>query len=55
MEGEREKHRHEGEMSIGCLSFIDTPTGDRTHNLGTCPNLESNPKLSGLQNDAPAN
>lgn len=28
---------------------------DRTHSLGMCPNLESDPKPSGSQNDTPAN
>ena len=38
-EREREKHQWERETSTGCL-FIPALTGDRTHNLGMCPNQE---------------
>ena len=39
--------RWEGrERNINQLSFPQTPTGDRTHNLGMCPNQESTCHLS---------
>ena len=42
-EREREKHRCEGEVSISCL-LVCAPAGDRTRNLGMCPDHESNQK-----------
>ena len=42
---EKEKH----------LPPIHTPTGDRTHNLGTCPNRELNLRPFGVQDNAPTN
>ena len=38
---EKEKHWCERDTSIGCLLFC-SPTRERTHNLGTCPDWESN-------------
>ena len=43
----------EGERNIDQLPPIRTPTGDQTHNLGMCPDQESNPQAFGVQDSAP--
>ena len=50
-EREREKYRCETETSTGCV--ICAPTGDRTHNLGKCPDWEPNLQYFGVWEDAP--
>ena len=58
-EGEREvgvggeKHRYE--RKICSLSPMCTPTRDRTHNLGMCPDQESNSQPFGVWDNAPKN
>ena len=37
------------ERNSDWLLFIGAPTGDRTHNLGMCSDLELNQRLFGLQ------
>ena len=45
----------EGERNIGQLSPVHAPTGDRTCNLGVCPDQESNLPPFGVWDDAPTN
>ena len=49
-EGERERERHQ---NINRLPPICAPTGDRTSNLGMCPNQESSPHCCGIQENTP--
>ena len=41
--------------NIDWLLPIHTLTGDQTHNLGTCPDQESNLQPLGVRDDAPVN
>ena len=50
--GDRARER---ERNIVWLPPIADPTGDRTHNPGTCPDQESNPQPSAARDDAPSN
>ena len=50
MEKEREKNFNVKEKHPWLL-VIGAPTGDRTSNLGMCPDRESNPQPFGLQSD----
>lgn len=50
----RERGR-ERERDIDWLSPMHTPTGDRTHNLGMCPEGESNLPPFGVWDDVPTN
>ena len=47
---ERERERHQ---NINRLPPICAPTGDRTSNLGMCPNQESNLHCCGIQENTP--
>ena len=51
-EWEREKER---QRSIYQLSLVHSPAGDRTCNLGLCPNQESNLWSFDLREDTPTN
>ena len=50
---ERERDKSMRERNIDQLPLIGSPTGDRTHNLGMCPDRELNLQHFGLQDDAP--
>ena len=52
--GGRERER-ERERNIDWLSPICTPTRDWTHNLGMCPDWESNPQPLSAQDSDPTN
>ena len=43
------------ERNIDWLLPTHATTGDWTHNLGMCPDQESNPQHFGVQDDAPTN
>ena len=38
----REREKHQGERETDWLPFVRAPTGNRTHNLGICPDRELN-------------
>ena len=41
------------ERNINWLLFVGVPTGNQTHNLGMCPDWESNPQSLGVQDNTP--
>ena len=61
LEREEERERERGremdvkERNIDCLPSVRAPTGDRTHNLGMCPDWGSNPQTFGVQDNTPTN
>ena len=51
---EREEER-ERERNVDLLPPVHDQTGDRTDNLGMCPDWELNPQPFGVQDDASSN
>ena len=51
---QRERERNIDVRNIDWLPLVCAPTRDRAHNLGMCPDQESNPKPSGGQRTLPA-
>lgn len=51
----RKKKRKGNERNVDQLLSICAPTRAQIHNLGICPDQESNPQLFGLWDDAPTN
>ena len=54
-EGRGSEREKQNVSNINCLPPVHSPTGDRTSNLGKCPNQGLNPQPSGVWNDTPTN
>ena len=52
---ERERDRDIDMRNNHLLPPVHTPTGDRTHSLGMCPDWELNLQPFGVWHDAPTN
>ena len=48
----REGEKHQCERETDWMPLVCAPTGDRTHNLGVCPDGESNLRPFALRNHA---
>ena len=54
-ERERKREKHNVREKHPTLPPVHTPTRDRTHSLGMCPDQESNPQPFGVWENAPTN
>ena len=54
-EGRRDRQTEIDVRNINQLPFVCTPTRDPTHNLGMCPDRESNPQTFGVKDNTPTN